>query len=235
MAGTLTRRKPVVPTQTPGLHSGDLLAQEEFHRRYLSEKRDLKLELIDGVVFMASPVGAAHGRYQARLVHLLSHYESFTAGAAAVSEATVILDSGNEVRPDAALLLLPDSGGKTGLTEEGYITGGPEWVGEVAHSSVAIDLHRKKAAYQRAGVLEYCVVCVAEQKIEWFHFKSRRRITPDSQGVLRSRVFPGLWINGPALLANAGRPLIATLEAGLASPEHADFLRRLNARQTKEN
>ena len=51
-------------------------------------------------------------------------------------------------------------------------------------------------------------------------------IRPDRQGVARSRVFPGLWIDVPALLAR-GRRLCAAVQEGLASPGHAAFVKRL--------
>lgn len=59
--------------------------------------------------------------------------------------------------------------------------------------------------------------------------KSRRAILPDEKGVLRSRVFPELWIDGPALLAQNGKRLIAAIEADLRAREHADFVSRLKS------
>jgi hypothetical protein len=63
----------------------------------------------------------------------------------------------------------------------------------------------------------------------WFHFPSRRKLKADRQGVWKSRVFPGLWLDGPALLARDSARLIATAQRGTASPEHPDFVRHLRA------
>jgi Uma2 family endonuclease len=104
---------------------------------------------------------------------------------------------------------------------------------EVAHSRRAIDLHEKRLDYQQAGVIEYLVLCGEEQELHWFHFPSDRPIRPNRAGVLRSRVFPGLWIDQKALLAGNSTRLIATVQQGLASPEHARFLKRLEAARRK--
>ncbi|MSR58611.1 MAG: Uma2 family endonuclease [Planctomycetaceae bacterium] len=221
----LSRSKAV-----PELYSGDQLSQREFHRRYEAYPEDTRFELVEGTVVMSSPVGNVHSRYHIRLSQVIATFEMVTEGVASASDGTVILSDSSEVQPDISLYLLPEFGGQTSLTRKGqYVQGAPEWVGEVSPSSVSIDLHQKKDAYQRAGVHEYFVLSVAEPKIHWFSFKSRRQIVPDSHGVYRSRAFPGLWIDGPALLAHDGKRLIRTLEAGLASREHAEFVQRLQS------
>jgi hypothetical protein len=90
-------------------------------------------------------------------------------------------------------------------------------------------MHQKKNDYRRAGVVEYVVLCVEEQELYWFTFRPQGSIRPDRKGIFRSRVFPGLWINGPALLNRDTERLAATVQQGLASREHADFVRRLQA------
>jgi hypothetical protein len=105
--------------------------------------------------------------------------------------------------------------------------GAAELLTEISVSTRAIDLHQKKAAYRRAGVCEYLVVSVEDPKLFWFGFKPRGAILPDKEGIYRSRVFPGLWIDGPALLARKSRRLMTVLRQGLRSPEHAAFVKRL--------
>jgi len=51
-----------------------------------------------------------------------------------------------------------------------------------------------------------------------------------ADGVWRSQMFPGLWLNGPALLQGNMAQVVATLTQGLNSPEHAEFMEQL-ARQ----
>ncbi|MFN0056808.1 MAG: Uma2 family endonuclease [Planctomycetales bacterium] len=211
------------------LQSGDRLTQAEFHRRYAAYPDEAHFELIEGMVVMASPARIRHGEYQAALVFALTYFKGATPGLAVADNATVILSQRSEVQPDVCVRFLADAGGQTQVSSDEYILGGPEWVGEVAHSSASIDLHQKKLAYQRGGVHEYLVLSVEEQELHWFHFKSRRKIIADSTGIFRSRALPGLWIDGPALLECDTKRLIKTLDAGLASPEHAEFVRGLKS------
>src|SRR5262249_42609424 len=90
-------------------------------------------------------------------------------------------------------------------------------------------LNRKKLDYLRHGVQKYIVFCVEEGQLYWFHFPSRRKFKPDRQEIWKSRVFPGLWIDGPALVAEDMARLEATAGRGLASPEHAAFVEKLRA------
>jgi len=55
-------------------------------------------------------------------------------------------------------------------------------------------------------------------------------LAPDTGGILKSRVFPGLWLDPAALLAADYARVQAVLAEGLASDEHADFVRHLVAR-----
>jgi Putative restriction endonuclease len=124
-----------------------------------------------------------------------------------------------------ALRILPEYGGQSFTDENDYINRAPELIAEVAHSSYAIDLHQKKDDYEKAGVWEYLVLCVEEKELQWFHFKSKRKIQSDSKGVYRSRAFPGLWIYSRALLARDAGGVNRALQEGLASRAHAAFVK----------
>ena len=211
------------------LCNGDRLTQREFHRRY--ESAEDTFELIGGVVYMASPPGLAHGMCHTRLGLVLSHYQARTPGTEHADNTTVILGEESEPQPDSLLIVLPEYGGRTRLRQNKYILGPPEFVAEVAHSTRAIDLHQKKRDYQRVGVKEYLVVCLEEMELRWFGFGPMRPIDADKKGVFRSRVFPGLWIDGPALLALDSGRLLRVIAQGLASREHAAFVRRLADRR----
>ncbi len=217
----------------PDLCNGDQLRQPEFHRRYEALVDDDRYELIGGVVYMASPLGLPHGTCHTRLSLVLSHYQAATPGIEHADNTTVILGEESEPQPDSLLLILPEYGGQTRLHRKKYILGAPEFVAEVAHSTRAIDLHQKKADYQRGGVKEYLVVCLEEQELHWFSFKPRKMITPDKVGIYQSRIFPGLWIDGPALLARDSSRLLKIVEQGLASSEHAAFVERLQAARAR--
>jgi Uma2 family endonuclease len=210
----------------PPLYAGDQLSQPEFHRRYEQYTDDVKFELINGTVYMASPQRLPHGRYGNKLSGILYLYEMQTPGVEAADGSTVILGPKAEPQPDLFLRVLPELGGNT-RTEDDYVYGGPELIIEIAHSTVAIDLHQKKDDYERCGVAEYVVVCVAERQVCWFDLAGGRTRKVPSDGILRSKAFAGLWIDTPALFRGDSKRMAQILNDGLASPEHARFLRRL--------
>jgi hypothetical protein len=216
----------------PPLVNGDRLRQEEFHRRYEAMPKDFRAELIGGIVFVSSPVRwEPHGGYTLDLATILGTYRMATPGVDAADNATAILGDDKEPQPDLAMRILREFGGQTRVNTKGYLIGAPELAIEVAHSTVAIDMHLKKADYRQAGVREYLVICALEQELHWFNFDSRRQLKPDSHGIYRSQVFPGLWIDGPALLTRNGKRLLEVVQQGLASPEHVAFLERLEAQR----
>jgi Uma2 family endonuclease len=209
------------------------MSQAEFHRRYEAYPEDVKFELIGGVVHMASPLKRRHGTYHPELSLVLTHYKAGTPGVEVADNMTAILGEKSEPQPDLMLRLLEECGGQSKYNEEDYLVGAPELIVEVAHSSRAIDMNRKRQDYLAAGVQEYVVFCVEEEQLHWFHFPSRRKLKPDRHGLLKSRVFPGLWLDGPALVARDSAGLIAAVQQGLATPEHADFVRRLDERRRR--
>ena len=175
---------------TPLLCNGDRMKQPEFHKRYETYPKNVKFELVGGVVYMASPLRLPHGTYQPYLSLALTLYQGGTPGVDVADNATVILGEESEPQPDLMLRVLTEYGGRSGVTEDEYCQGPPELVAEIAHSSRAIDMNQKRADYEQAGVLEYLVLCVEERELHWFHFQSRRMIRPDRQGVARSASFP---------------------------------------------
>jgi Uma2 family endonuclease len=156
-------------------------------------------------------------------------YHAATPGTEGLNNTTTILGKDSEPQPDLELRILPAFGGQSGETPDQYVQGPPELIAEIAHSSRDIDLHQKRDDYQRAGVVEYLVLSVAERELHWFHFPSGRPIRPNREGVWRSRVFPGLWLHGEALLARESARLIEVVQQGLASRPHAAFVKRLQA------
>ena len=225
-----TNAVPANPSDVlPALRSGDRLTRDEFEVRYQAMPHVNKAELIEGVVYMPSPVSTTgHGAPHAKLVTWLGVYEAQTSGVQSADNATVRLDWDNEPQPDAFLRILPACGGQTG-DADGYVTQGPEWAGEIAASSASYDLHDKKEAYRRNGIREYVVWRVEDRAVDWFILRGGRydRFSTDSEGIYRSEVFPGLWLDGPALLAGEMQRVLDVLQQGLATSEHADFVRRL--------
>ena len=142
--------------------------------------------------------------------------------------ATVRLDEDNELQPDALLRIETDRGGQARRSEDDYLEGPPELVAEVASSSVSIDLHAKLNVYRRNGVREYVVWRVQDGAIDWFILRGGeyQRLQPGSDGLIKSEVFPGLWLDVAAMLRGDLRTVLAALEQGTHSAEHAEFVRR---------
>jgi Uma2 family endonuclease len=221
----LPRRPPIPP-----LENGDRLNRIEFERRYQSMPDIKKAELVEGVIYMASPLRfEPHAEPHADLIIWLGTYKVVTTGVRLGDNPTVRLDLDNEPQPDAVLLIDAQAGGQSDLGEEGYIEGAPELVAEVAASSASIDLGDKKRAYRRNGVQEYLVWQVFDQRVDWFSLQTGEymALQPDAEGVIRSQVFPGLWLNVPALLQNQMSQVLATLQQGLNSDEYRSFVQRL--------
>jgi Uma2 family endonuclease len=211
----------------PPLENGDRLTRPEFERRYEAMPHLKKAELIEGVVYMAAALRIkSHGQPHALVIAWLGTYRAFTPGTVIGDNCTVRLDLDNEPQPDA-VLLMPNR--QATIDADDYIVGAPELVVEIAASSAAIDLHDKKRVYRRNGVQEYLVWRTLDGEIDWFALKSGEYMLqqPDEQGIIRSEVFPGLWLAIPALLSGDMPTVLTVLQQGLNSPEHQAFLQRL--------
>ena len=95
---------------------------------------------------------------------------------------------------------------------------------------MSYDLHAKLHVYRRNGVREYLVWRVLEQAIDWFvlHAGQYERLPVGANGWLRSAVFPGLWLDPAALVRGDLATVLAMVQQGLGSPEHATFVARLH-------
>ncbi|MEK7675389.1 MAG: Uma2 family endonuclease [Verrucomicrobiota bacterium] len=211
------------------LENGEFMHSREFLRRYERMPQVKKAELIEGVVYMGSPVSVHHGKPDAIIQAWLVTYASRHPETEVLANTTVILDAENTVQPDALLRRLPEHGGLSRVNEDGYLTGPPELIVEVAASSASIDLRDKRRAYCRNGVREYLVWLVAEARLEWFCLEDDeyRPQLPDAEGVLHSRVFPGLCLRAEALLAHDSAQVLQVLQTALQDPAHAAFVARL--------
>ena len=214
------------------LQTGDRLSRDEFERRYHALPEVKKAELIEGEVHMASPVSFQyHGDHDSNLGFLFKYYTTFTDGTNAGGNATIRLDLDNEPQPDQILFVDPSFGGQVEIDGDGYIAGAPELVAEVSGSTVSIDLGKKLNVYRRTGVKGYVVWRVFDEAIDWFILNNGKfePITPDSNGIIRSQFFPGLWLDSNAMLAGDLKTVLATLQIGLNSHEHSEFVSRLAA------
>ncbi len=230
-SSVLHSRPSVDKPAIPPLRNGDHLTRDEFERRYQIMPDVNKAELIEGVVHMPSPVSAEdHGEPHFDLVSWLGFYRAGTPGVRGGDNSSLRLDLDNEPQPDAYLRLLPECGGQAQLID-GYVTGAPELIVEIAASSASYDLHEKLHAYRRNGVSEYVVWRVWDAAIDWFVLREGRfEPLQPRDGIYRSEVFPGLWLASDAMLQNNLARVLEVLQQGLASPEHAAFVTRLEER-----
>jgi Uma2 family endonuclease len=213
----------------PPLESGDRLTRHEFEHRYAAMPHIKKAEFIEGVVYLASPVRfRSHGQPHGQLMTWLGIYQVSALGVELGDNATVRLDLDNEPQPDAMLLIDEKFGGQARISEDDYIEGAPELVVEVAASSASIDLHDKKKAYRRNGVQEYIVWQVLDNKLDWFSLHNGEYILleADADGVIKSQVFPGLWLAVTEFLAGNMTKVLAVLQQGLNSTEHTNFVQK---------
>jgi Uma2 family endonuclease len=214
-------------TAGPMLEAGDRLSRAEFERRYERMPHLKKAELIEGIVYMPSPVRARkHSLPQMLLAGWLWFYATETPGVEGADNASVRLDLDNEPQPDLILFKLPARSGQTRFSADDYIEGAPELVVEIVGSSSAYDLHAKKGAYRRNGVREYLAWITGPQRLVWWELREGefQEIVPMADGVLKSAVFPGLWLDVQALLRGDKKAVLAMLRQGLDSPEHRAFL-----------
>ena len=209
------------------LNSGDHMTREEFHRIYEKTPEDVRAELIGGIVFVASPLKRTHGTFHVHLSSILAAYQAQTPGLEVCDNATVFLSEEDEVQPDLLMRVLPDHGGKTRNTNDDYIEGSPELIAEIALSSWAIDLHRKRERYKQAGVSEYIVVCLEPKQLRWFDLSHDQEFSAAADGVMRSMIFPGLWMPCDVSMLEKYQCSMEILSQGLTSREHADFVTSL--------
>lgn len=214
----------------PPLESGDRLSRVEFERRYHLHPKIKKAELIEGEVHVTSPVHVKkHAEPHFDLIGWLAVYRAATPGVRGSDNATVRLDLENEPQPDILLRLAPELGGKSYITDDDYLQGAPELIVEVAASSASYDMNKKKRIYARNGIREYIVAQAYEECVDWFVLRADgyEALQPDANGVIRSEVFPGLWLPTAAVWQGDLTKMLAVVHEGLASAEHTMYVKSL--------
>jgi Uma2 family endonuclease len=209
------------------LKRGDRLTREEFLRIWDAHPEIKNAELIGGIVYMASPVSAEHGDMDGVAGGWAFTYTVRTPGTVIGHNATSLLLE-DAPQADINVRILPECGGRS--RREGlYLGGTPELFVEICGSSASYDLHEKLDLYQSAGIPEYLAILMYEREIRWHQLVNGtyQRLPPDADGIWRSRILPGLWLDGTALLADDAVRLLAKLDEGLRSPEHQAFVDKL--------
>jgi Uma2 family endonuclease len=220
-----------VEPRIPPLAAGDKLTREEFLRRWEANPEIKNAELIGGMVFMASPVSVQHGDMEGDVGGWLWSYKVATTGTACGHNTTSFLLD-DVPQSDINLRILPEYGGASWV-EGKYLHGIPELLVEICRSSASYDLHVKLDLYQAARVPEYLAILLHEREVRWHVLNGDcyQILSPDEDGLVRSRIFPGLWLDGSALLAGKMQQVMARLQEGLRSPEHQAFVSELTRRK----
>ena len=231
MAEEEVRAQPTAHIEdVPPLKHGERLTRDEFERRYEAMPHLKKAELIEGVVYMPSPVRIdLHGRPHAQIMAWLGVYWIATPGVDLADNSTVYLDSNNEPQPDALLRIEPAQGGRSRIIDKGYVEGPPELIVEIAGTSADYDLQDKLEVYRRCGVQEYIVWQTQDRRLDWFQLVNGEYVAfvPNAEGVIESQVFPGLRLAVAALLAGDRAHVSSELQTGLQTTAHAAFVERL--------
>jgi hypothetical protein len=239
------------PEAIPPLHDGDRVDVDEFLRRYAADKTVFSAELLQGIVhitrrrftqdgkeMIVPPISAEeHAVPDNHLQGIFFVYAAQTPGIASSSSVTTILPSQTTgLEPDAMLRVLPANGGASTIGADKFVHGTPELLAEISFTSGARDFGKKFDTYQAEGVPEYLVWRTEEQEVHWFALKRKKYVAlkPHTDGTLRSEQFPGLWLDVTALLAGDMAKVLATLQRGIASPEHAAFVAKLQKAATKK-
>ena len=217
------------PVMPPPLRDGDRLSRGEFLRRWEAMPDLRRAELLGGVVYMASPVSIFHRSYHLRLSLWLGLYAELTPGCDAGATGTWLMPGDEVPQPDLDLRILPECGGQSRV-EGKYPAGAPELIVEVSYTTSLRDAGEKLRLYERSGVREYLIAQPERKRLTWRELAGGqyREIAPDADGWLRSRVFPGLWLD-PAALWDASRLVSAAIHQGAATAEHLEFVRNLSA------
>lgn len=225
---------PEALTKVPPLENGDRLTRAEFERRYEAMPELRKAELIEGIVYMPSPVRLRlHARPHSHMNTWLGTYEARTPGLILGDNSTVRMDLDNEPQPDVLLLVDPALGGQARISDDDYVEGAPELVAEIASSSASYDVGAKLKVYRRNGVREYVVHRVLDGEIDWYVLRgeSYEKLSADA-GILKSARFPGLWLDAAAFVRGDLAEVLDILGEGLATAEHAAFVRELTAKKS---
>jgi Uma2 family endonuclease len=164
-----------------------------------------KADLIDGIIYMASPENTDANNLFVWLLGLIADFvEASELGNVYGSRVAFRLGERQAPEPDIAVVLKE----RTHLVKRGYVDGPPDLAIEiVSPESVERDYEKKRKQYEDAKVPEYWLVDEMEQTVMLLHLGAGgkyREVRP-KKGVLRSAVLPGFWLR-PEWLWQEPRP-----------------------------
>ncbi|HUT93383.1 MAG TPA: Uma2 family endonuclease [Thermoguttaceae bacterium] len=188
----------------------DLLTVEDFYA-FVSDGQ--KADLIDGVIYMASPDSRRANDLTGFLHWLLRGFleRRGIGGKVVFSRFAFRLSEFSAPEPDVAYVR-PE---RVGLIGEGGMRGGPDVAVEVvSRESRHRDYDLKRQLYEEAGVSEYWIIDPIQKRVEFLLLEEGRyQLAPlDENRLFRSRALPGFWIDVDWLLADPLPPATRCLE-----------------------
>ena len=241
---------PGVAPGTPGgygLFHGMFMRNPEYHTLYEQTPPGFRAELIEWRVYInrdhrgraggdlwdephGDIVGTKyrHASKQLLLDWWLGEYAANTPGVDPLSTPTVRMPDGSEPEPDAVLRRISaEELAAEAEDHDGWVTYLPALAAEVSDSTRTRDAGPRRRDYERNGVAEYLMIDLPGRRVRWFardDAGAYAEMPPGDDGLLKSRAFPGLWLDPAALLAGDRAALKTALAAGLATDEHAAYV-----------
>jgi Uma2 family endonuclease len=153
-----------------------------------------KADLIDGVIYMASPDNTAVNRLNVWLSTLMWMFaQQHDLGNVYASRVAFRLDDMNSPEPDIGFVRKR----RLHLVKRGSVDGPPDLAVEVVSpDSVERDYGKKRELYEQFGVEEYWIVDELEQRVTLLRRQKsgRFREVRSKQGRLESHVLPGFYL-----------------------------------------
>jgi Uma2 family endonuclease len=175
-----------------GERAADLVTVEDF---YALVEDGQKADLIDGVIYMASPDSYVDDQLAGFLSSLMRGFaEAHDLGKVFGSRFAFRLSPLRAPEPDVAFVKQD----RLGLVDARGMNGGPDVAVEVvSHDSRSRDYGEKKRLYEDAGVAEYWIVDPGQRRAEFYRLEQALyRLTPlDHNRVFRSQALHGFWLD----------------------------------------
>jgi len=152
-----------------------------------------KADLIDGVIYMASPDNTDANELQGWLATILSLFlDEVDLGKLYTSRVAFRLAKRNSPEPDIAFVKKQ----RLHLVKRGHVEGPPDAAIEiVSPDSIQRDYLKKRRQYQRFKVPEYWIIDEVRQRVVMLRLgeDGKYHQVKPKNGELHSEVLPGFW------------------------------------------
>ncbi|MBI3823396.1 MAG: Uma2 family endonuclease [Planctomycetes bacterium] len=168
-------------------------------------KEGQKADLIDGVIYMASPDNTDAYRLNKWLLGVLDDFTiELDLGEMFGFRIAFRLDDTNSPEPDIAFL----KKARLALVKRGFIDGFPDAAFEiVSPESIERDYKKKRRQYEKHGVGEYWIIDEMEETVTLLRLnrKGKYEEVRAKDGIYHSEVIEGFWLD-PTWLWQTPKP-----------------------------